>query len=521
VLANGGKSGTDRGLDVGVAAFVLAAVVAAVAGAAVPWAWAIVVVTLVAAACVVRLGATTVLLHALVLSMFFESVAVGEVRVGRLLAVVVPVYVLFRLLRGWRPGRIPGAVWLPAALFAVWAWASGLWATSDAAWQASLGAIGLAAAYFLGFATLVDSPAQIRELLRTYVLGAAGVALLAMAQAGVDVRSVGLQGDPNIFALYQVAAIPAVGMLARTAKVPWQRLAWLLLILPLTASVFASQSRGGLLSLAVVLPVALVRGDFGRIVRGHTVFAMGATTVVLGVLGGIAGRIDDRLSVEAILRDQGTGRLDIWLAAWHGYLSNPLLGLGAGGFQPQSSWLLETTPGVGLSPDSAYFRTGIKVHNVYLETLAELGPVGLLLWLAILAGTVVLILRVAGAAVRSTPASALLPMLFAFAVATLFLSVTNNKLLWMVVGISAAAASARFRTVPDLEGPSIGWWGDRPLTGPGGEGPAGIARRDPTRAFITYSARAESVRRSPIAGEGRPVPGDRGKTTNARTGSAS
>jgi O-antigen ligase len=456
MVRDGVESNSVERLELGVVTFLAFGLLAATAGAAVPWGPLVVTLAVVAALCVVRFGPTTVLLHALVLSMFFESVAVGSVRLGRVLAAGVFAFVLFRfLLTGWRPARLPWLTWLPALLFGSWVWASGFWATSTSAWQESLGALGLAAAYFLAFATLVESPAQVRQLLRTFVAGAGVMSFVALAQAGVDVRSVGLQGDPNIFALYQLAAIPAAGMLARTSTAAWRRVGWLLLIIPLAASVFAAQSRGGLLTLALLLPIALFRGDLGRVARGHATFSVLATLGVVSVLAFIAGRVDDRLSLSAVAQDRGTGRLDIWAVAWQAYLREPLLGMGAGGFESQSSHLLEVTPGVGISPESILLRTGIRVHNVYLENLTDLGPIGLLLWLAVLTGTVVVIIRFGGGPLGATPTSPLLPMLLAFMIATVFLSVTNSKLLWMVVGLAAAAASSRYVTSPTASAPVL------------------------------------------------------------------
>jgi O-antigen ligase len=516
VAAGGVGSESTEKLELGVAAFLLFIVLAATAGAAVPGGPLVVGLATVAAISVARFGVTTVILHAVVLSMFFESVAVGSVRIGRVLAAGILLFLLLRfLLTGWRPPPIPRLAWLPALLFVAWAWTSGFWAVSSSAWVGALGALGLAVAYFLAFATLVESPAQVRHLMRTYVLGAGALSFVALAQAGADVRSVGLTGDPNIFALYMVAAVPAAGMLARTTTGVWRRAGWLLLVVPLVASVFAAQSRGALLAIAVVLPVTLARGDLGRTARGHALFSVLAGLGVVGLLAFVAGKVDERLSLAAVTEDRGTGRLDIWGVAWRAYLREPLLGLGAGGFESQSSRLLETTPGVGISPNSAILRTGIRVHSVYLETLTDMGPVGLLLWLAILAGTVVVIVRFGGAGVGATPTSPLLPMLLAFAIATIFLSVTNSKLLWMLVGLAAAAASTRYSSgrqpsAHAAQRPLTSAWLTSARPGPAHARPrARMGVWGPPRASIAYSPSAATEGRSPSRPqqEDRPIAG--------------
>jgi hypothetical protein len=65
-------------------------------------------------------------------------------------------------------------------------------------------------------------------------------------------------------------------------------------------------------------------------------------------------------------------RAQQWTVAWHDYRSHPWLGSGAGTYELH--WLRERP-----SPTKV-----IDAHSLYLETLAELGPVGLLLVLTLL-----------------------------------------------------------------------------------------------------------------------------------------
>jgi hypothetical protein len=68
----------------------------------------------------------------------------------------------------------------------------------------------------------------------------------------------------------------------------------------------------------------------------------------------------------------GNGRADLWRAAWHQARANPLLGDGAGSYERY--WLRHR-------PNTLQVQ---DAHNLYLETLAELGPVGLALLLVAL-----------------------------------------------------------------------------------------------------------------------------------------
>jgi hypothetical protein len=61
------------------------------------------------------------------------------------------------------------------------------------------------------------------------------------------------------------------------------------------------------------------------------------------------------------------GRVDLWRAAWHEAEAHPWLGAGAGGYERY--WVRHRPTPAGVQ----------DAHNLYLETLAELGPVGLAL----------------------------------------------------------------------------------------------------------------------------------------------
>ena len=85
----------------------------------------------------------------------------------------------------------------------------------------------------------------------------------------------------------------------------------------------------------------------------------------------------------------GNFRADFWGVAWSAVEDEPLLGIGAGEYGRR--WLLER-------PTSFHVR---DAHNLYLETLAELGPLGLVLLLAVLAAPLAALVRV-----RAAPAAA-------------------------------------------------------------------------------------------------------------------
>ncbi len=78
-----------------------------------------------------------------------------------------------------------------------------------------------------------------------------------------------------------------------------------------------------------------------------------------------------------LLSFSGSSRSDYWRVAWHDVEDHPILGSGAGSYERR--WLLRR-------PADLPVR---DAHSLYLETLAELGPLGLLLLLGALGAPLV------------------------------------------------------------------------------------------------------------------------------------
>ena len=117
-----------------------------------------------------------------------------------------------------------------------------------------------------------------------------------------------------------------------------------------------------------------------------SVFGVVAAAVLAAVIYfGAFASVDARDRILEL--DGGTGRTDIWTVGWRMVEAQPLWGVGAGNFPVASiHYLLE--PGALLRTD--FIVDDPKVaHNTYLNVLAELGVVGLALFLAILALAVV------------------------------------------------------------------------------------------------------------------------------------
>ena len=163
---------------------------------------------------------------------------------------------------------------------------------------------------------------------------------------------------------------------ARTPRGRGTATATLLLTLP---TLFFTYSRGAWLALAIgaVTAVAASRPRVPRPVAvGAAVAVVGAVAVALVHVGGPVGAYHafsrSGPTVKAnessrLLTLSGSSRAQYWHAAWTDYTRRPLLGSGAGSFQ---RWWLAHRPAA---------LPVLDAHSLYLETLAELGPVGLAL----------------------------------------------------------------------------------------------------------------------------------------------
>src|SRR5437763_200935 len=181
-------------------------------------------------------------------------------------------------------------------------------------------------------------------------------------------------GYANALGIYAAIGIMLAVGLALTLRPPPGRLACLAPIGILAPSLYLTDSRAAELSLALGL-VVLVR--FGsRIPRAVTVaISVGAAAAVAAVAFAIAHQ-EHNLPARLF----GANRPHYWHVAWHEVELNPWLGSGAGTFDRY--WLL-------YRPVSSFAR---DAHSLYLETLAELGPIGLALLLVAL-GLPLLVLR--------------------------------------------------------------------------------------------------------------------------------
>ncbi len=352
----------------------------------------------------------------------------------------------------WRHGP-----WLAAAGLALgWALASVIWAQRAGpalaeGWRAAL-------AVFVAFA-LIYVMSERRHALWLAAALTAGPILSALSglvggdaverYAGGETfgRLVGGSGDANQLAAGLVPAVAlACGLAVAAGRTP---LRWVAAAaVPLAVlGIVASQSRGGLLALGVlvVLLVASLRGARAIAVTLLALAALGAVAVLLA-------------SPEAVPRltdveTDGTGREDLWRVAAQMAADHPF-GVGLNGFRAEAAaYAME--PGTIERLYQVVDRP-VVVHNTYLQLVAEVGLVGLLLFGAVVVGSLraglVAARRFAsdGDEAMAVLARASVVALLGFLVAATFVSFGFSYRMWSLLALgpvllSASAAGLRAR----------------------------------------------------------------------------
>jgi hypothetical protein len=396
----------------------------------------------------------------LVLAVFAEGVSVGGFNLGRVIGPVALAVVIYYVLAGGtahlRMSPLVGA----AVAFGAWILVSLYWAV-DSHWVTVwFLKWALSVAFAIAFAVLVQREEDVARVCGAFVLGAGVFGLIGvLTYIGSGTRGAGLVGDPNQFASYEALALPPALALACSRRYSAWRPLLYLAIPAAVISIVASFSRGGFLTLAVVV-IATLALSWRFFFRRRTdkaayigLLAVAGTLVIL--IGSTA--YQQRLGTILSGSDRGSGRTDLWSAAWRGYTSHPFSGLGAGGFEARSLPLLQTTPGVDIS--ASYVAPGRPVHNAYFEPLVDLGPVGAGLFLLLIVLTLVYFVR-AARRFKAAGREALWRMTGALAVsyvglcmALVFLSIELGHMLWAFIGL-AVALEALARREGSLPAPS-------------------------------------------------------------------
>ena len=297
--------------------------------------------------------------------------------------------------------------------------------------------------------TAVRKPGQAIGVTAAFVVGATVNAIygLLFVEPGGNRRGDPLGGrdrQPNELATILVVALTlALGLAAVLRGSPVLRLLAFAAVAISAAGIFLTGSRGGLVALAVAMLAFLLTGSR---FRGRLVLvAITLAFATVGYYNNIAS-LETRAAHRRRIWERAHGPLGGRVADGRGS-AGPRRGSG-GNFEAVSpSYLLQ--PGV-IERAELFIGSDPKVaHNSYLEIWAELGAVGLFLFLFILGVRIGLALNVMRAFGRNgdvrmeTLSRAVFVAFTAVMAADFFGSRQYDKELWILLGLSAAPLGNR------------------------------------------------------------------------------
>lgn len=390
---------------------------------------------------------------ALAVTVFAESASVGGLSVSRA-AGPLALALLMLQIRPRSPvsfARLDKPLAISITLYILWACASSLWTVNldpslaEGGTGFAVTSLLLSAVYLVAVSGLVRTEQHVFRLIVVIWALSAVMGLIALGEfARGSERAVGVSGDANFFASLQIVAIPVGAVLAGYVRNGLQRAVVLLGVGIAVGSVIVSLSRGGILALAaltIMLAMQPARGFFRT--RARKRMFLGVMTVGAALLLTLSySALSARTSSLFNTADGGSGRTNLWRAAATGIHEYPVFGLGYGAFENRSNDLMRESPGVDFSAYKLR-STGQPVHNAYLESWVELGPLGIGLFIGMLVFTFRAFRRTAkiadeedGSDLIGGVARALQLSLVGFALTSILLSTETDRTLWLMMGLA-------------------------------------------------------------------------------------
>ena len=329
-------------------------------------------------------------------------------------------------------------------LFLAWCCASLLWAEMPSAGVDNLYRYALNILLFVVAYTAIGTRQHVVWVVTGFLVGAMisaffGILFPAPPESPDDIaRLSGAGVEANELAAMLVASMAlAAAVAAGWRRAPMVRLAALAVIGFCVFGVILSFSRGGLVALAAALLAAVLLGG-----RWRPAAAVMLLVVAIGVSGYLA-YVASPLERERVTTAQGgTGRADIWAVGWRMVQSSPTNGIGVGQF-PVSSIHFLLAPGALLRDEFIVDEPKVA-HNIYLEVLAELGVVGLVMFVSILLFSLSSAIRAARAFERAGDlkmeviARGVAVAVVALLAADFFASEQFSKQLWLLLALGPA-----------------------------------------------------------------------------------
>lgn len=242
------------------------------------------------------------------------------------------------------------------------------------------------------FASVVDSSAKLRTVYRAFVAWTAFSALIGIAQylSGMP-QAVGLIGNRNSFAMYVNIALVCAYLLHQGSRRPIEKIMLAMSIPVLFLALALTFSRAGLIALGVAMTFVLFKAARER--RFQILIASSVLIVLIAAFLPAAFWSRAGSIVPSIQRQEDTFglRVSLWKAGIRMVADHPITGVGPGNFKVA---LPKYAQGVMMG-------RGLGAHNSYVSVAAEMGTVGLALFLLLHVIVLRRIHRASAEAVRS------------------------------------------------------------------------------------------------------------------------
>lgn len=290
---------------------------------------------------------------------------------------------------------LQGAFFAGMGLVLLWTALSAVWSDSV---PRSVAEVERTIIYVAGIAALlfVVSAATVSYMLGGILAAVVGVSTYALVDEPTGHRQINPLSGPlgywnALGILAAIALLLALGFLTSPRLPTPLRLGSFVAIPLLATTVYLTYSRGALLGLGVGLLMFVFGHPWVSGRRRRLAAAVLAAAALAGlasglVLSGGPTELVDRTynafrsppashgkRSERLLTLSGNFRTHYWKVAWQEYRAHPILGSGAGTFDLYWDRYRKTIYGAR------------DAHSLYLETLAELGPIGLFLLVVTLA----------------------------------------------------------------------------------------------------------------------------------------
>jgi O-antigen ligase len=325
-------------------------------------------------------------------------------------------------------------------LFLGWASVSALWADDTGATIAFMTSL-IPVALLLPVAySAIHTPSDMRLVLWAFVLGAFATTVFGLVTGlAYKDRLIGGIGNPNGLAAALVPAVVVAAALAVTSTRWSARLFALLTVGTSVIGIFMTQSRGATVGLVVGLLAATL---IGGALRPHAI----ALTLIVAAVGvtyffAFATQAEQQ-RLSNISAEGSSSRTDAWQLALQITRDYPVTGVGLGNFQATEP--LYVVEDVNLLQIGTILSKNPVTHNAYLQTLAELGIVGLALLLSVVGGALALGHRAVRRLAVSRDAStevlgrSVLISVIALAVVYVFQDALLEKEWWLMMGVLLA-----------------------------------------------------------------------------------